>query len=87
VPIAFLLATGLARDTDDVKRLLRAHPVTISGGLNLGRAPWNNSTLSTLIQATEMIRAGTPVIGVHTNAALGYKQGFAILTSPAASRH
>jgi hypothetical protein len=82
VPIAFLLATGLARDADEIKSLLREHPVTITGGLNLGRAPWNNSTLSAMVQATELIRAGVRVIGVHSNAALGYKQGFAVLTAP-----
>jgi hypothetical protein len=84
VPIAFLLATGLARDAREIKALLGAHPVTITGGLNLGRAPWNNSTLSAIVQATETIRDGTPVVGVHSNAALGYKQGFAVLTAPAA---
>jgi hypothetical protein len=82
VPIAFFLATGLARDTAHMKQLLRQHPATITGGLNLARAPWNNSTLSALVQATEMIRTGTPVIGIHSNAALGYKQGFAVLTAP-----
>jgi hypothetical protein len=82
VPIAFFLATGLARDTDHLKQLLGEHPATISGGLNLARAPWNNSTLSALVQATEMVRDGTPIIGIHSNAALGYKQGFAVLTAP-----
>jgi hypothetical protein len=82
VPIGFLLATGLAADAHDIKQLLRHHPVTITGGLNLGRAPWNNSTLSAMVHATEMVREGTPVIGVHSNAALGYKQGFAVLGAP-----
>jgi hypothetical protein len=36
-----------------------------------------------MIQATHMIRSGeTPIIGIHSLAALGYKQGFAILTAP-----
>jgi hypothetical protein len=83
VPIAFFLATGLARDADDIKRLLDEHPATITGGLNLGRAPWNNSTLNAMVQATEMIRGSTPVIAVHSNAALGYKQGFAVLSARA----
>jgi hypothetical protein len=30
-----------------------------------------------------MIRAGTPIIGIHSNAALGYKQGFLVLAAPA----
>jgi hypothetical protein len=83
VPIAFLLATGLAADTSEIKRLLADHPVTITGGLNLARAPWNNTTLSAIVQAVEMIRAGTPIIGIHSNAALGYKQGFLVLAAPA----
>jgi hypothetical protein len=82
VPIAFLLATGLAPDADQMRDFLRAYPVTITGGLNLGRAPWNNSTLNAIVQATEMIRSGTPIIGIHSNAALGYKQGFTVLTAP-----
>jgi hypothetical protein len=82
VPIGCLLATGLARDADEIKRLLRERPVTITGGLNLGRAPWNNSTLKALIHAVELVRDGTAVIGVHSNAALGYKQGFVVLASP-----
>jgi hypothetical protein len=83
VPIGFLYATELAHDPDDAEEFLSRHPATITGGLNLARAPWNNSTLSTMIQATQMIRAGeTPIIGVHSLAALGYKQAFAILSAP-----
>jgi hypothetical protein len=83
VPIAFLYQTGLAQDPDSATEFLARHPATITGGLNLARAPWNNSTLSAIIQATQMIRAGeTPIIGVHSVAALGYKQAFAILTTP-----
>lgn len=83
VPIAFLLSTRLASDGDDMRRFLRDRPVTITGGLNLGRAPWNNSTLNAIVQATEMIRSDTPIIGIHSNAALGYNQGFTVLTAPA----
>jgi hypothetical protein len=83
VPIAFLYATGLAQDPDSATEFLAHHPATITGGLNLARAPWNNSTLSTMIQATQMIRASErSIIGVHSVAALGYKQAFAILTAP-----
>jgi hypothetical protein len=82
VPIAFLLATGLVADTSQIKHLLADHEATITGGLNLGRAPWNNSTLSAIVQAVEMIRAGTSIIGIHSNAALGYKQGFLVLAAP-----
>jgi hypothetical protein len=83
VPIAFLYQTGLAHDPDSATEFLTHHPATITGGLNLARAPWNNSTLSTMIQATHMIRADRAlIIGVHSVAALGYKQAFAILTTP-----
>jgi hypothetical protein len=87
VPIAFLHATGLARDPASAVAFLERYPATITGGLNLARGPWNNSTLSAMIQATHMIRAGeTPIIGIHSIAALGYKQAFVILAaaSPAA---
>jgi hypothetical protein len=82
VPIAFLLTTGLAASPSEIGPLLAEHPATITGGLNLGRAPWNNSTLSAIVHAVEMIRAGTSIIGVHSNAALGYKQGFLVLGAP-----
>jgi hypothetical protein len=82
VPIAFLLATGLAANTSGIEQLLAGHDATITGGLNLGRAPWNNSTLSAIVQAVEMVRVGTSIIGIHSNAALGYKQGFPVLTAP-----
>lgn len=83
VPIAFLFVTGLASDHDTAEDFLSRHPVTITGGLNLARAPWNNTTLSTMIQATQMIRGDqAPVIGIHSVAALGYKQAFAILMAP-----
>jgi hypothetical protein len=83
VPIAFLYATGLAHDPDTAEEFLRRHPATITGGLNLARAPWNNSTVNAIVQATHMLRAGgTPTIGIHSVAALGYKQAFAILSAP-----
>jgi hypothetical protein len=83
VPIAFLYATGLAHDPDTARGFLRKRPATITGGLNLARAPWNNSTLNAMVQATHMLRAGgTPIIGIHSVAALGYKQAFAILSAP-----
>lgn len=82
VPMAFFYATGLARDPDSAIDFLDRHQATITGGLNLARAPWNNSTLSAMVQATQMIRSGqTPIIGIHSLAALGYKQAFAILTA------
>jgi hypothetical protein len=82
VPIAFLLATGLASHPEGIEEFLAAHPATITGGLNLARAPWNNTTLSAIVQAAKMIREGTQLIGIHSNSALGYRQGFALLGAP-----
>lgn len=81
VPIAFLLRTGLVRSADEVPEFLERHPITISGGLNLARAPWNNTTLRALIQMVHVLRTSAePKIGmVHSIAALGYKQAVTIL--------
>ncbi len=79
VPLAFLLATGVVSGLDEIPSFLKRHPATITGGLNLARAPWNNTTLNAIIQATQMICAGTELVGIHSNSALGYKQGFVVL--------
>ena len=81
VPIAFLLATGLVQKVSEIPDFLKEYPLTLSGGLNLGKAPWNNTTLSHLITMVKQLRDPTqPSLGgIHSNGALGYLQGFVIL--------
>ncbi|MFC1857645.1 hypothetical protein ACFL9U_06395 [Thermodesulfobacteriota bacterium] len=81
VPLGFLLATGLVRSTGEIPEFLNKYPITITGGLNLSKAAWNNSTLNALVTMVEQLRAkDSPVIGaIHSIGALGYMQAFTIL--------
>lgn len=81
VPLAFLLSTKFLDNIDQIVNFLENHQITISGGLNLGKAPWNNTTLSHIITMFGLLHDEKyPNIGgIHSNAALGYKQGFMIL--------
>ncbi len=80
VPMAFLLASGIAPSFEDIAPVLDEHAVTITGGMNVARAPWNNPALNGLICMYEKIRSGKTSLGaVHGNGGLGYKQGVALL--------
>lgn len=80
VPMAFLLASGLAATSADISNLLADHEVTVTGGMNLAGAPWNNPVLNALIAMHEQLKTGPQCLGcVHGNGGLGYKQGVAIL--------
>jgi len=83
VPIAFLLRSGLVSHPSDIPGLLEEHEITITGGLNLAKGPWNNTTLNTLVSMVHLLRSetdGGPTMGgIHGNGSLGYQQGFMIL--------
>jgi hypothetical protein len=81
VPIAFLLRSGLVARAEDVPAFLARHPVSVTGGLNLGRAPGNNTTLSALVDVVQRLRRAPPgtVGAVHSLSALGYKQALTVL--------
>jgi hypothetical protein len=80
VPIAFLLRSGLVGSVGEIPAFLERNDITISGGLNLAKAPWNNTTLSALIQMVHKLRVLPTARGlVHSVAALGYKQAVAVL--------
>jgi hypothetical protein len=83
VPMGFLLATGFAESTQDIRDFLAGFPVTITGGLNLAKAPWNNTSVYAIAQMASRLKANeAPSLGgVHSVGALGYKQAFAILES------
>jgi len=85
VPLAFLLHSGLVRDMAAVPGLLRDFEVTVTGGLNLARAPWNNTTLNSMVVATQLLRGRGPkkLAGIHGNGSLGYQQGFLLLGAEA----
>lgn len=80
VPLAFLMTTGFIDDWHALKAWLKTHPITVTGGMNLARAPWNAPTLNALITMTHQLLAGEKQYAlVHGNGGLGYRQGIAIL--------
>lgn len=83
VPMAFLLRSGMVEHPSEIPSFLERYEITITGGLNLARAPWNNTTLNTLVSMVHLLRsdkAGPTIGGIHGNGSLGYQQGFLILT-------
>lgn len=80
VPLALLLRGGFVATLEEVPSWLQQHPLTLTGGMNLRRAPWNLPALRALIDMTLTLHNNPDKIGgVHGNGGLGYKQGFAIL--------
>ena len=81
VPMALLLAAGLVDELSQLPGFLARHPITVTGGMNLSRAPWNNPALNGLISMYHQLRqGGAPLGAVHGNGGLGYRQGLAILS-------
>lgn len=84
VPMAFLLKTGLVSDIKGIPAFLNEYPITVTGGMNLARGPWNNPALNGLICMYQTLTDGTIKLGaVHGNGGLGYRQGVAILAREA----
>lgn len=84
VPIALLLQLGLAKNAQELLKLLKTHEVTITGGLNLARAPWNLTSLNYMIMMREKLitSKGSKYGLVHGNGSLGNQQGITILGHP-----
>lgn len=81
VALGFLLASRLAASFSEIPTFLEKHAVTVTGGLNLAKAPWNNTTLYAISEMVKRLRVpGAPAFGgLHSIGALGYKQAFALL--------
>lgn len=80
VPMAFLLISGLVDVLDEIPEFLESHSITVTGGMNLARAPWNNPALNGLITMHHRLLEGAEKYGlVHGNGGLGYRQGVALL--------
>ncbi|WP_206662955.1 hypothetical protein [Anaerobacillus alkaliphilus] len=80
IPIAFLLATGMIDTIDDLSDFLSRYEITITGGMNFARAPWNNPALNALIDMYQKLRQCDGSYGlVHGNGGIGEIQGIAIL--------
>lgn len=80
VPMAFLLASGLVDLLEQIPEFLQQHSITVTGGMNLAKAAWNNPALNALISMHHCLLNGDEHYGmVHGNGGLGYRQGVALL--------
>lgn len=80
VPLALVLYGKFVNHWQEIPAWLEAHSLTLKGGMNLNRAPWNLPALRALIEMTQTLYDHDKHLGgVHGNGGLGYKQGFAIL--------
>jgi len=81
VPMGLILKLGLVKKISEIPELLKWHEVTVTGGLNLGRAPWNLTSLNALIVMRESLLKDKKIkLGlVHGNGSLGNQQGITIL--------
>lgn len=81
VPLAFLECSGLAQTPSEMMTFLEKNPITVSGGMNFARAPWNNPALRGLIMVAEALKTKDAYGIVHGNGGLGGRQGIALLAS------
>lgn len=80
VPMGFLLAAEMVSSVEQMPALLEGYEVTVTGGMNLAGAPWNNPALHALIAMVKKMKSGPHRYGaVHGNGGLGFGQGVAIL--------
>lgn len=80
VPIAFLMISGLVDVLEEIPEFLEQHSITVTGGMNLAKAPWNNPALNALITMHHRLLEGEEQIGlIHGNGGLGYRQGVALI--------
>ena len=80
VPMAFLLASGLVDTLEQIPNFLKQHSITVTGGMNLARAAWNNPALNALVSIHHALLDGEQQLGmVHGNGGLGYRQGVALI--------
>ena len=83
IPIALLLVTGLVGNINGLDGFLRDNEITVTGGMNIARAPWNNPALNALIEMTQRLVQGHYQYGlVHGNGGIGEAQGITILERP-----
>lgn len=80
-PMALLLATGLVENIDEMVNFLDHNEITVTGGMNLARGPWNNPALNGLISMHNELKTSDKEYGlVHGNGGLGGFQGLALLS-------
>jgi hypothetical protein len=87
IPLALLIAAGIADDIAELPKLLEQYEITITGGMNFAKAPWNNPALNGLIEMYTRLISGNRSYGlVHGNGGIGEVQGVAILEAAASAK-
>jgi hypothetical protein len=80
IPMAFLLAAGFVEDVGRMPAFLDDFEITLTGGMNLAKAPWNNPALNGLIEVSKQLLSQNAEYGlVHGNGGIGEVQGVAVL--------
>ncbi len=80
VPLAFMQKTGLASNKEELLQFLENYEITVTGGMNLAKAAFNNPVLNALVVMFEKLQESDYKYGlVHGNGGLGYQQGAAIM--------
>ena len=80
IPLAFLLTTKIVGSIRELPEFLLNYELTITGGMNFARAPWNNPALNGLIEMVNTMKDGPVKYGlIHGNGGIGEIQGVAIL--------
>jgi hypothetical protein len=81
VPMGLILRLGLVKSLSAIPEFLQSHEITVTGGLNLVKAPWNLTSLNALIVMRQRLMASKKKkYGlVHGNGSLGNQQGITIL--------
>lgn len=88
VPMGLILRLGLVKKPEELPDFLEQNEITVTGGLNLGKAAWNLTSLNALIVMREKLLSKRRVrYGlVHGNGSLGNQQGITILALPQEKR-
>ena len=82
VPLAFLINTGMVTSLSQIPEFLNQHLITVTGGMNLARAPWNTPALNGIITMYHQLMDSPQQFGlVHGNGGIGYRHGIAILAT------
>jgi hypothetical protein len=76
VPMAFLLVAEMVSSVEQIQEFLERYEITVTGGMNLARAPWNNPSLNALIVMYQKMKAVRPVSALSTaTGGLGLARG------------
>ncbi|WP_027855971.1 beta-ketoacyl-[acyl-carrier-protein] synthase family protein [Marinobacterium jannaschii] len=82
VPMALMLKSGLVSGPEQLAEFVARYPLTVTGGMNLAKGPWNNPALNGLISMYQALLQSDASLGaVHGNGGLGYRQGVAMLAT------